>query len=778
MSTSARPGVFGQALRAELAHIAQDRWDLLLLLVLPPLLMLVVGVMFIAGTVREIPVAVVDRDHSALSRAAIRNMEASPLTRVVAMPLELEAAWPLVRSGQVYSVAYLPQGLERHALRGSDAAIIYFNGAFQTVGAMAASAQADALTAAAQSRLRTLAHDVGVPQLPMRLPAIQKSAVGNPQTNFELFLGGLVVPGVLHLLIACATVMAFGRELQGGSLAAWARRWDGRLLQASLGKALPYVLVFTGWGLVWIAWLGGWRGWGVAGSLPMLVAGLVVLMTATTAISALLLAATGDMDLAYSGTAVYAGAAIAFSNGTLPLNHGPEITRLWSAILPYTHYLRIQNAQMVMGADAAASLRDVGVLLGVTLGAGALALLLARRLARRAPKPGRERFPITPDRAGAAFFDTFRGTVRSVAVWSLLILAVVGYAFYYPLAYAGQTAVKLPLIVVDEDHSPLSRSLVRALDATRAVSARTVDVGYIDAQRMLRAGVVDGVVMIPRGFESQLLSGHPMGMAIDLDGSHLVRASAIGSSLTDTLQGIIKQRLEALDAAVQVDLPSVVQRPLYNTSDGYGSYVVPAVTGIILQQTLLLGAALIAALRRQTRAEPLRTPGFIGLWGALVLMGLLANLFYFGFVFWVQDYPRMGNPLGMSCMALLFAASCSALGLALGSCFDQAMRVMQLLVGTSVPLFFLGGATWPTFLIPGWLVAIAQLSPATSAIRSFVELNSAGATLAEVSPRLLVLAALTVLYGWIAWMRLTRNPPTAAPLPARAVQPPAGNPVA
>ena len=317
-----------------------------------------------------------------------------------------------------------------------------------------------------------------------------------------------------------------------------------------------------------------------------------------------------------------------------------------------------------------------------------------------------------------------------------------------------------------------------ALDATRAVSARTVDVGYIDAQRMLRAGVVDGVVMIPRGFESQLLSGHPMGMAIDLDGSHLVRASAIGSSLTDTIQGIIKQRLEALDAAVQVDLPSVVQRPLYNTSDGYGSYVVPAVTGIILQQTLLLGAALIAALRRQTRAEPLRTPGFIGLWGALVLMGLLANLFYFGFVFWVQDYPRMGNPLGMSCMALLFAASCSALGLALGSCFDQAMRVMQLLVGTSVPLFFLGGATWPTFLIPGWLVAIAQLSPATSAIRSFVELNSAGATLAEVSPRLLVLAALTVLYGWIAWMRLTRNPPTAAPLPARAVQPPAGNPVA
>ena len=771
MNAPARRAVFREALQAELAHIARDRWDRLLLLVIPPVLMAIVAAMLYRGVIGDIPVAVVDEDHSPLSRAAVRNMDASPKLRVVAMPLDLDAAWPLIRSGEIYSVAYLPRGMSQDALRESDAAIVYYNAAFQTVGAIAASAQAGALTAAVQPRLQALAHAAGVPQLPLALPAIQDTTVGNPQTNFELFLGGLIVPGVLHLLMACAAVMAFGRELRGGSLADWARRWDGRLLEASLAKALPYTLVFIAWGLAWIAWLCGWRGWGVTGSLPMLVAGLVALMTATVAISALLVAATGDMDIAYSGTAIYAGAAIAFSNGTLPLTHGPLVTQVWSALLPYTHYLRVQNAQMVMGADARASLGNVGLLLGVTLGAGIVALQCARRRARRPPGTGEERFPLAPDHAGAAFLDTFRGIARSLSVASLLVLAVVGYAFYYPLAYTGQTAVKLPVVVVDQDHSPLSRALVRALDATRAVDAGTVAADFIEAQDMLRNGRVDGVVMIPRGFESRLLSGQPHGVAIDLDGSHLVRASAIGSALTSTIGDIVEQRLAALDDALQVSsrAPRVVQRPLYNTSDGYGSYVVPAVTCIILQQTLLLGAALITAIRRHSGAVALRTRGFLGLWGALIVAGVFGNLFYFGFVFWFQDYPRMGNPLGMLCMVPLFAASTSALGLALGSCFDQPMRVMQLLVGTSVPLFFLGGSAWPTFMMPDWLVAIAQFSPATSAIQSFVELNSAGATLAEVSPHVLMLLVLTVLYGWIAWRRTTAPAPLSpspAPMPA------------
>ena len=55
--------------------------------------------------------------------------------------------------------------------------------------------------------------------------------------------------------------------------------------------------------------------------------------------------------------------------------------------------------------------------------------------------------------------------------------------------------------------------------------------------------------------------------------------------------------------------------PLYNPTGGYASYVVPAAFVLIIQQTLLMGAATLAALgfeqARGELAEVLRDrPGF------------------------------------------------------------------------------------------------------------------------------------------------------------------------
>lgn len=106
-------GVFARALRAEIAHLARSRWDQVLLVVMPLALLGAVAAMLFQGVVRDAPVAVVDQDHSAFSRAAIRNMQSSPGLRVVAQPPDLQAAWPLMRAGRIYSVTYIPKGIEQ-----------------------------------------------------------------------------------------------------------------------------------------------------------------------------------------------------------------------------------------------------------------------------------------------------------------------------------------------------------------------------------------------------------------------------------------------------------------------------------------------------------------------------------------------------------------------------------------------------------------------------------------------------------------------------------------
>jgi len=114
----------------------------------------------------------------------------------------------------------------------------------------------------------------------------------------------------------------------------------------------------------------------------------------------------------------------------------------------------------------------------------------------------------------------------------------------------------------------------------------------------------------------------------------------------------------------------------------------------------------------------------------------------------------------------LFAASVSALGLLVGSLFERHERSMQILAGTSIPVFFLSGLSWPFLAMPPLMVALAQLIPSTTAVLMFVQLNAMGASLAEIAPKVTTLALIALLYGAAAWLRLTRASEQPATAPA------------
>ena len=59
----------------------------------------------------------------------------------------------------------------------------------------------------------------------------QVTLLGNPGASLEWYLGLLIGPAVLHLLIAVTTAASLGRELEDGSLAAWDARDVGTLDQ-------------------------------------------------------------------------------------------------------------------------------------------------------------------------------------------------------------------------------------------------------------------------------------------------------------------------------------------------------------------------------------------------------------------------------------------------------------------------------------------------------------------------------------------------------------------
>lgn len=360
---------------------------------------------------------------------------------------------------------------------------------------------------------------------------------------------------------------------------------------------------------------------------------------------------------------------------------------------------------------------------------------------------------------------TFRATLLAVfsdwSALSVMVGAVLLYSFFYPAAYRHQVASELPIAVVDADHSATSRELIRYIDALRAVHVVTQPTALAQARAQMEAGQVDGIVMIPAHLERDILRGGSGQLVLLGNGAYLSRASAILSGLAEGITGFGRQqalRQAAFMGAPQAAPLELVQRPLYNTREGYGSSVVPGVAELIVHQTLLLGIGVLLGSRREQRGRRLHfdTPTLLGMAAAFVLVAVCGLLYYVGFTAWAQDYPRGGNVPGLMLAVLMFALATVAFGLFVGSFFNTRERAFQYVTGVSIPLFFLSNLSWPALASPPALVLLAKLLPTTAGINAVVRTQQMGARIPEISVELWNLAALVVLYGALAMWRFRR----------------------
>lgn len=360
-----------------------------------------------------------------------------------------------------------------------------------------------------------------------------------------------------------------------------------------------------------------------------------------------------------------------------------------------------------------------------------------------------------------AFERTLIEVATTRELMSLALLSVLFYAFYYPAPYAQQDARGLPVVVVNQMRSPIGREAVRALGTARAVRIVATVPDMRTAEAMMLDRDVDGILFLSRDLDRIVTNPGAIrpgsGAALVVNAAYFVRAEAVGLSLTEVLLSEAARRGSAIDRRSPDPSSLIRVQPLFNTTAGYRDYILPAISNIILQQTLLFAAARLAAERRRRRASPHGLGGAAGTWLAMTLIGLLGQAFFFGFAFWVQDVPRGGNMVGLLLAMPLFAGAVAGLGLAIGHAMGNGDDALKLLMPTSVPLVFLAGFAWPLDQMPHWLALLSWLSPATPAMHLFVRFNQMGATIDEAIGPLLVMASLFAVYGLLALLARTSN---------------------
>src|SRR5258706_4306204 len=293
-----------------------------------------------------------------------------------------------------------------------------------------------------------------------------------------------------------------------------------------------------------------------------------------------------------------------------------------------------------------------------------------------------------------AFRITPRGVFGDVGVLVRGVFGVIFYCVLYPLPSLPQTVHSIPVAVVDEDASALSRRLERNLDATQEIIVAGVTKTMAEALPYLYDGRAGGIVTIPGNFHRDVLRGDPTGVTVMGQGGLIVLDGSLLSSAAKATAATVAPELAA--NAARAGLPAVklthaaqqyplfVKQPLFNIVEGYESYVVSASMGLIIMQLLVIGISMVTATWSEKGAWPVAPGGRLGAsafagmvlgFAAFVLFGVL---FWIGFVFWYHDLPRAGNLAGALAFGAIFAITVAGFGVALGAGMAERARAPQL----------------------------------------------------------------------------------------------------
>ena len=353
-----------------------------------------------------------------------------------------------------------------------------------------------------------------------------------------------------------------------------------------------------------------------------------------------------------------------------------------------------------------------------------------------------------------SFIQTFKDVFGDKGVLLMLIIAPIIYGFFYPWPYSSEVVNHVPVGIIDHDNSNLSRTLVRYASASPYLNTERF-INEQAAKEAIWSDQIAGYMVIPAGLEEQVQSGEQAHVSVLGNGGYFILnknvqlgfSQAVGTvSAGIKVKKSIAKGAYASTAAQNTQAVPLRIMPLYNQTEGYGAYVVPAVSVIILQQTLLMATAMLIGTWYEQRRHSTSIRGWLGRIGALSSLSFIVGCFYYGWAFELHHYPRGQNMLGTLLFLALFCPTVATLGCVLGLWFRQRERSMQILIFISLPIFFLSGSPWPADQLPQVLQVIRWLVPTTPAINTSVQLNQMGASISQVSIGFYALAGLWLLY--------------------------------
>jgi ABC-2 type transport system permease protein len=563
-------------------------------------------------------------------------------------------------------------------------------------------------------------------------------------------------------VITLAAGYSVGSEFRRRDVRAWLESAGGDPVVALVGKLAPLFGIFF---LIMLAeplFLEGVLQIPFRGDLPLMVTAGSLLIVAHLSLGALFQLLAGDLASGLGLAGLVVSPAFGYAGVGFPIVGMNAFAQVWSAFLPLRWYMAVLLGQAAKGLPISESAAPFAALAGLTLLYAGLALLRMTSLKRKArfeiaAPPEQPEVGEASRGIGGAFQAEWRRVLGTKSAFSLLCLAPLVYGVYYPQPYLNQILRKLPIAVVDNDLSDLSRQIVQTLDASGALSVAVRARTLAEARTAIDRGKAFAAVEIPVDTERDVLKGITAHIPIYADATYLFLfkstasgvATAIGALTSELVSrgartdgSLVKAKLANLSPA------DVLLQPIFNPVGGYASYIVPAAFMLILQQTLLIGAAMLTGTALAKGGGT-----FAGVFGrgiAHLTIYLPALALYLVVLPRFYGFSTLGHLPQLFVLATVFLLATSFMGQAIGAWFTRPENATLLLIATSLPQFFTAGFAWPREAIPDAAIALGRMFPADFAIDGLVRINQLGASIWEVSHDWLGLWCLALVYFALA----------------------------
>ncbi|WP_374440941.1 ABC transporter permease [Pseudomonas panipatensis] len=371
---------FAQAFNTE-TRLAVRSWTIHWLGWLWPLLLftLISGI-YQAGTLLDMPVAVVDADHSSLSRRVVRELDAGSHAQVEVLGGGLQEGLQRLRRAADYALLYIPRDFEADALAGRQPkAELYYNSLFYSAGDYSTQDFGGLVSALNQDLRPRLAAGMGQPLPSLASISVAYESLFNASGNYIYYQQFAAIVHLLQLFVIVATVHVLARE------APELRASSPHILRAKalgvrlLGKLAPYTLMFSTLLMVELFLLVTLNGAKINGSVLWMLAITLCYVAAAQSLGLILFIFTANRFSAYSLIGLLIGVAQTYSGVLLPDLAMPEIARLIAIAEPLTHTLHGLFDQFLRQAPAESGLYACAKLLLYPL----VAYLIAKQRLRR-----------------------------------------------------------------------------------------------------------------------------------------------------------------------------------------------------------------------------------------------------------------------------------------------------------------------------------------------------------------------------------------------------------